>query len=497
MEMREKFKINENDGLLSGESSGIRACSRMEEASRRSSTSVKIKCKMEYISVGFPFCLLVFVWLNLSLLNSHEETMKRHASLSVNSNVIEVATRTNSVAFDSRQFHKVAEGIVPASANKSMSVRRGPKPIPATRQKRKPKSNQKMNVVNPGQVSLGANATVSACLLIRDDNDILPEWLAYHYHAMGLRYLIMAVDPLSKEYPTDIAAKWKLMTDLEILEWTDEDYMPHDFLKTKRPPEQYMQKEENFPDAKALLEVSNHRYRQRVFLAKCLRRFHEDGRSWVLHTDTDEFIVASKLLRQMKPEYLRIPPMDEPNSVLSLLQQAVEKTPKQVNYPCMSLLRVLFGAAESNREDRERDVPEGFNSQSFETLRWRHHALPHNMTLNGNPKVLLDVSAIPKHYFRNDIVFSIHRPMRSLCHMNSELSYTKFRQQPIGVNHYLGTWERYSSRNDKRRSRDLYEAKAPVHRGTDDGIRLWLKGFCQSVGNDVAMALLGKSYLQQ
>ena len=41
-------------------------------------------------------------------------------------------------------------------------------------------------------------ASWSACLLLKDNNIILPEWLAYHYTVLPLRRLIVAVDPSSK-----------------------------------------------------------------------------------------------------------------------------------------------------------------------------------------------------------------------------------------------------------------------------------------------------------
>ena len=214
-----------------------------------------------------------------------------------------------------------------------------------------------------------------------------------------------------------------------------------------------------------------------------------------MHIDTDEYIVASKLLRQMNPDYLDMPNMTEPNSVLRLLQQAVRKTATAVSYPCISMLRVLFGSVESRPQDINFNVPVGFNASSFETLRWRYHALPHNMSIHGNPKVILDVAAIPEQYFPNEVVYSIHRPVEDFCHKNKDLTFTNFRKQPIAVNHYLGSWERYAGRNDKRRSREVYNMKANVKRGKDDGVREWLQGFCHSVGHDVAAELLGPSYL--
>lgn len=355
-------------------------------------------------------------------------------------------------------------------------------------------------VVQPLPSSVAPNATFSACLLIKDDNDILPEWLAYHYHVIGLRDLTVAVDPLSVEYPTKILERWRSLTDMKIREWTDDDYMPSDFLVYRKPPEKYMQIQSDFNvelSSEDLLEVSNHRYRQRVFLAKCMKDHRDRGNSWVIHIDTDEYVMASKLLRQMKPDHLTIPPMDQPGAVLDLLKQAVVKTPQQVSYPCISMLRVLFGSVESSREEISKGVPEGFDAKHFESFRWRYHALPHNMSFHGNPKVLLDVSAIPDNDFPEDIVFSIHRPVEAYCHRNKALTYTSFRKQPIAVNHYLGSWDRYAGRNDKRRSRAVYDAKATVRRGKDDGNRLWLQGFVRTFGYNRTGELLGEFYLDK
>ena len=44
----------------------------------------------------------------------------------------------------------------------------------------------------------------SACLLIKDNNSILPEWLAYHYTVLPLRRLIVGVDPSSDTDPQSI-----------------------------------------------------------------------------------------------------------------------------------------------------------------------------------------------------------------------------------------------------------------------------------------------------
>jgi hypothetical protein len=60
----------------------------------------------------------------------------------------------------------------------------------------------------------------SACLLIKDDNQILPEWIAYHYTVLPLRHLIVAVDPFSLTSPKPILDEFsRLGMDIEV--WRD------------------------------------------------------------------------------------------------------------------------------------------------------------------------------------------------------------------------------------------------------------------------------------
>lgn len=117
------------------------------------------------------------------------------------------------------------------------------------------------------------------------------------------------------------------------------------------------------------------------------------------------------------------------------------------------------------------------------------------MTHHGNPKVILDVSAIPEEFFPKDVVYSIHRPVEEFCARNKDLDYNRIRRQPIGANHYLGSWERYNGRQDSRRSRATYDAKAFWQKEVDDGTRPWLKGLIRDMGQDKVIELLGSNYL--
>lgn len=216
-----------------------------------------------------------------------------------------------------------------------------------------------------------------------------------------------------------------------------------------------------------------------------------------MHIDTDEYVVPSKAFRRAEPTYIDLPPINEHGSVLKLLQRASERTPNLINYPCVSMLRLLFGSVEKADDwtSIHSNIPDGFNPLSFESLRWRYHAPPANMSFHGSPKVIIDVSVIPLSYFSDDIAFSIHRPMKEICRANKNLDYKYYYENPIGTNHYLGSWERYNSRNDNRRSRDLYDAKATAKNGSDDGIHLWLNGFVDGIGGNTAKQLLPGKYL--
>jgi hypothetical protein len=50
-------------------------------------------------------------------------------------------------------------------------------------------------IPNP-TVPADGSSTFSSCLLVMDDNHRLTEWLAYHYHVLPLRYMVVGTLPL-------------------------------------------------------------------------------------------------------------------------------------------------------------------------------------------------------------------------------------------------------------------------------------------------------------
>jgi len=351
----------------------------------------------------------------------------------------------------------------------------------------------------------------SACMIIKDDNEILNEWLGYHYHALNLRYILVAVDPSSETSPHEIFEKWRKLTDLQIEEWTDLDYMPDIFLrKGYHIPPRYISGDANqskwhegYEDPEQVIQdkikIGNHRFRQKTFLASCFRHMKRRNRKLVFHIDTDEYITINPVLRGNEKTKLKIPSIAEPGSILSVLQQIHQDTKlrKAANYPCISMPRLLFGSVE-RPEEGPPSAPHGFNATLLETLRWKYHAAYNDTERNAQPKVIVDVSVVDKkdELIGSKQVFSIHRPSKEMCRRIEQLSFRAINRYPLTVNHYLGTWERYVGRNDTRRSFRTYEYKAHVQAGRDDWISSWLGGFVQSYGRHLAMELLDDYTIQ-
>jgi len=192
-----------------------------------------------------------------------------------------------------------------------------------------------------------------------------------------------------------------------------------------------------------------------------------------------------------------IPSSREPGSIVKLVQDLVKSHPSNVKYPCITMIRLLFGSVETKEADWPLSLPSGFQRNQFETLRWRHHGPFEDKKMHGYPKVLVDVSKIPRKLLSKDPVYSIHRPFQQYCRGMGDIEYQAYQKFPITTNHYLGSWERYNSRGDTRRSWDVYNQKANLTSGQDTWVDGWFQGFIESVGEEKAARLLGQHYLNQ
>lgn len=317
----------------------------------------------------------------------------------------------------------------------------------------------------------------SACLLVKDDNHILVEWIAYHYEILPLRRLILAVDPGSQTSPSLIIQRWNnniSSVGLHITVWEDQDFLP--------------KRKQGIVNSTQYERRKNHRDRQRIFMEQCMLQLRREGKTYTALVDVDEFIVFNNDWDD-KTNTTDVSPFPEIGeaTVMEFLRQELKRNTTSTRSPCLNVPRILFGSVESTEQERQKSVPSGYDARRFETLRFRKHA-SQNFKLNGLGKSIIDVSKIDESKFK---VETVHRPVPSVCLPGSHphLWYPIFR-----INHYLGSWERFSFRDDardgKRRHKGLYDEQANVSAVTTDNARPWLAAFVNDLGDEMAQHLL-------
>lgn len=350
------------------------------------------------------------------------------------------------------------------------------------------------------KVTIDDDTTFSACLLVMDDNHFLIEWIAYHYHVLPLRYLIVAMDPRSQTSPSPILDRWR--DKMTIVEWkTDDDYST---LSERNQAEDTVRR--HFGNLTT--NLIRHRARQRIFYYKCLKKLKHDGKSWSILTDTDEFL----RINEPKVRELDLVPtmsVEEPASIRGILKAELQRPGTNLTKsPCIQIPRLRFGAIDG-KDDKRDSLPlgVGFNKTQFLTLRWRNHAGVEQYWFNKISKVILDMSQVPWE----DLVpvESIHRPIKSMC--SQWKLHINISDSILVINHYLGSWEQYEYRKDARiatvaeenrnkgssaaipgggRGRQQYDKHKMVNATTSNEILPWLKGFVKATGRAPAETLL-------
>jgi len=142
--------------------------------------------------------------------------------------------------------------------------------------------------VNSTKDNFAAADGLSACLLVNDENPRLPEWIAYHYHVLPLRSLIVAVDPNSRVEPNEILNRWQKLMGLDVQIWGGPSSLELRYMPRGRGGAC----NSSDPDANCLM---HHRSRQHYFVKACLENFRRRGKTWVLLTDVDEYIMFNTI----------------------------------------------------------------------------------------------------------------------------------------------------------------------------------------------------------
>jgi hypothetical protein len=263
---------------------------------------------------------------------------------------------------------------------------------------------------------------------------------AYHYHTLPLRHLIVSVDPRSKTSPTPILDRWR-KHGMDIVQWKDDDFMPP---KDRKHAEFHVKR--YFGNITP--DLIQHRARQRLFYFNCMKQLKEQNRDWTLLIDTDEYLYVN--YPTVAALNLTAPPITQSGSVMSFLKEELQRPGHNLTTPCVQMPRIRFGSQESEAAKLEHHVPDGFNASHFQTLRWRKHAKSDNYFANRISKTMIDLSRVAW----SDLVpvDSIHMPIRSMC--GQRRLHIRKEEQVFVINHYLGTWEQYSYRDDSRTGKE-------------------------------------------
>lgn len=321
---------------------------------------------------------------------------------------------------------------------------------------------------NKTKTTTGANDDeidgMAACLLVRDDNSLLPEWIAHHYTILPLRDLLIAADFNSKEDVTWIYEQWSPLIRVTI--WNHTHFI------------------HRFGDIPSN-ETANHQYlhRQRAFITSCMEYFKRKNKTWVALVDTDEYISLNRdyYVHYNNNDYTR---ETHPTTVL----QALERYPP--TSPCHGMPRLLFGALENmtcNENEHVREFLFKHNIPPLTTVRFVQHAQKGVFYPSKWGKVLINVHDISWESLLHTKPKSSHRPLKEcpkpLFDWNTSL---------LHVNHYLGSWERYSKRVDSRRSRKAFDERASLVHGNNCNTLMteWIPTFFQQVGLEQAKQLL-------
>ena len=155
---------------------------------------------------------------------------------------------------------------------------------------------------------------------------------------------------------------------------------------------------------------------------------------------------------------------------------------------CVTMPRVLVGSKETPGLMNETTHP--FDARRFDTLRFRFRGSVGDKD-NGFGKSLLNVQKISNFPV---IVRNPHRPVFEVC---TGVYGGHVSASPFYLNHFIGTWEAYSYRDDSRRGQEknyeTYKARATgvkQNKHYENKLSQWMPAFCQDVGQERATALL-------
>lgn len=334
----------------------------------------------------------------------------------------------------------------------------------------------------------------SACLFFKDDNDRLVEWIAYHYHVLPLRYLVVGVDYNSVTTPADILHRWNKTGRIRTYIWNTSDVTPPD-------------------------QIGNLNSRQNHFNFACLHEMKRVNRSWVASIDTDEYITfnrfsdedpslvdlnfsenATTLRDNLLRARARLPMTGSTTTAYSFIQQENDNLPWAYQ-SCVPMFRMQFGVRETPSSPVFDDsFPSGYNATDYYTTRYFQHRSPKgSCNRNCKGKTIIDVSRIPNdHLIHPDYnppgsATSRCGPHNPVPECNNTL-VPNYATSIFRLHHYLESAETVLSRNIQHGSSKMkkFNWYKDLQSEPEFEASFWLKSFVANVGEQDARFLLSK-----
>jgi hypothetical protein len=326
---------------------------------------------------------------------------------------------------------------------------------------------------------LTAPFSFSACLIIKDDNIILPEWLAYHYTVLPLHRLIVGVDTLSHTDPTPILDAYQTLG-MNITTWKNDSFW-------KDGESSWAKKDFKISSNTTYDELRERkRHRQNVFYEACLRQLHDENRTWTMIIDADEYLAFNYYENSEKPSTSSVyrasgtrSQLDQSSSVT--MADVINHWDLDPGLPCVTFARYVFvsiekeekhdGDGKDQRPQQSPVHPTDFNTTLFHTLRYRQRR---PLTAPQAGKSIVDASR-----YDGSPVTNPHR-IKNLC---TSSIFPDNKVMPFRVHHYVGSWEAFRSPGFDPRGRSYFDKRNNVKNTVEDStMSIWLDKFATLVG---------------
>lgn len=356
--------------------------------------------------------------------------------------------------------------------------------------------------------TLSANESFGACLMIKEDNDLLYEWLAYHYTVLPLRYVFVGSDEGNRQDPTQVLHRWNI-ANTKLQYWV---VNASDFTSS-RPPGKFTGSSRRQYSVEH--EEAHHSFvhRQRGFITKCVQFLKSQGLHWVIFIDTDEFLVMNRLHEEEKKATMHhndltdqtanksvqsvayrmrhsLPPIESDITVVDTIRR-LERIDSLGS--CYTMPRLLYGALENvtcfDAAAITQVAQSKFHYSELSTLRFTQHARKGDFAKSKYGKVMMNLSRLSNETMTRTPK-NIHCPYKPECKPGAS---GNFAESSFYLNHYIGSWERYASRQDSRRNREEWELRAHLtaENSCQHAVYEWFPRFLNLVGQERAEFLLG------